>query len=402
MLTRRLIEKTQARLHRESGTVYKPHLDRLTIALAFPSTYYVGMSNLGFQTVYSIFNQHTEVVCERVFLPDPSDIEETARLRTGLFSMESQTPIRDFDILAFSLSYELDYPNALKIMALSHIPECKADRPPGKYPLVIAGGPAATFNPEPLAEFIEAFIVGEAEPILPSLLQYFLQLHHNHERPTSDQPPLARIDGVYVPRFYHPEYKPDGTIERIEVSDDAPRRVQRQWAKDLDAYPGTSVITTPDTEFSNMVLAEIGRGCGRKCRFCVAGYAYLPPRRRSRNAVLESLTKHEELYGRHRIGLLSASVFDHASALRICESLAEQDRLFSISSTRADTLDEQVVATLRKGGHGTLTIAPEAGTDRLRQIINKRMTDQDILLLRDGVEWRLSKIAALLYGRVAN
>jgi radical SAM superfamily enzyme YgiQ (UPF0313 family) len=378
MLTHQLVEKTQARLNIELGTVYKPHLDRLTVALAFPNTYHVGMSNLGFQTVYGLFNQSTDVVCERVFLPDPSDLDEAAQLRSGLFTLESQTPVGDFDVLAFSLSYELDYPNALKIMALSKIPERADERALGQFPLVIAGGPAATFNPEPLSPFIDAFVIGEAEPIMPDLLEYLLRLHHSRRHPASDLVSLARKDGVYVPRFYSASYNPDGTIQGTDISDGVPKLVERQWTKDLDAYPGLSVITTPDTEFSNMVLAEVSRGCGRKCRFCVAGYAYLPPRRRSRDAVLESLAEHEEIYGEHKVGLLSASVFDHPAALLISQSLAEKGRAFSISSTRADTLDEHVVEALRKGGHGTLTIAPEAGTDRLRRVINKRITDRDV------------------------
>ena len=377
MVSRRLAGKTRQRLDREIGTVHKAHAGRLKFALAFPNSYYLGMSNLGLQIVYRLLNDRDDAVCERVFLPDPRDLDE---IRPGdLFTMESQTPVRDFDVLAFSISYELDYPNVLRILTLSGLTQIAADRVSG--PLVIAGGPPATFNPEVLAPFIDAFVIGEAEEVLPELADV---LGKGHEDRLSLLEELAQVRGVYVPRFYEPEYKEDGTIETIRVSHGAPAKIRRRWMPALEPYAAVSAILTPETEFSNMILAEVARGCGRQCRFCVAGYAFLPPRARQAEAVLAGIRRMEQKAAERglahpRIGLLSASVFDHPSSVLICQELVERGRLFSISSTRADTLNSDIAQVLHRGGHETLTIAPEAGSDRLRAAVNKAMTDEDIM-----------------------
>ena len=378
MASRRLIEKTKQRLAREIGTVYKPHAGRLRFALAFPNAYYVGMSNLGLQVVYRLLNEREDTVCERVFLPDPGDSWPSG---TPLFTMESQTPVRDFDVLAFSLSYELDYPNVLRILGLAGLRE-DADSRNASDPLVIAGGPAATFNPEVLAPFVDLFVIGEAEEVVPELVGV-LGEHLSGDR-TELLMRLANVRGVYVPRFYKPEYNEDGTIRRVGAAQGVPKKVRRRWVQALDPYAAVSAIITPETEFSNMVLAEVARGCGRQCRFCIAGYAFLPPRARTPSAVLDGIRRMEEKARRRalehpRVGLLSASVFDHPSSLLVCRSLVERGRLFSISSTRPDTLDKDIVQALHRGGHETLTIAPEAGSDRLRLVINKAMTDEEIL-----------------------
>ena len=381
MSARRLIEKTKQRLDKEIGAVYKSHVGKLRVALAFPNTYYVGMSSLGFQTVYKLLNDREDVVCERVFIPDQSDIEYITTSQKPLFTMESQTPVRGFDVLVFSISYELDYPNVLKALTLSGLNE-KADERDRNSPLVIAGGPAVTFNPEILASFIDVFVIGEAEEVLPEIMDA-LQEHHDEDR-AELLLRLAGIEGVYVPRFYETAYKQDGTILRVKAAEGVPERIRRRWVKKLDAYTATSAILTPETEFSNMILAEVSRGCGRQCRFCIAGYAFLPPRARTPSAVLGGIQRmeekvHERLMGHPRIGLISASVFDHPSALLICQSLLERDRLFSISSTRADTLSRDIAETLHRGGQETLTIAPEAGSDRLRRVMNKCLFDEEIL-----------------------
>lgn len=383
MSSRRLVEKIRARLEKEKGTTYKGHSGRLRVALAFPNTYYVGMSNLGFQIVYGLLNDMDDVVCERVFLPDEADLEEIVRTGGTLVTMESQSAVRDFDILAYSLSYELDYPNVLRILSLCGIEPLSDKRVPlSGSPLLLAGGPAATFNPEPLASFIDAFAIGEAEVILPELID---AVFSGQELDTRDfLLKLSRVKGVYVPALYEPEYNQDGTIEHIKVAEGAPERISRQYLPELEEHTAVTGILTPETEFSNMILAEVARGCGRHCRFCVAGYAFLPPRSRQTEGVLDAVYSLGEMEGQPpRVGLLSASVFDHPSSKLICDSLAEADRLFSISSTRADTLSKDIVDVLRRGGHETLTIAPEAGTDRLRRTINKAMTDDDVYRAAD-------------------
>lgn len=381
MAARRLIEKIRRRLEKEIGAIYKPHAGRLRFALAFPNTYYVGMSNLGFQMVYRLLNDRDEAVCERVFLPDAADLDDLMRSRMPLFAIESQTPVRDFDVLAFSVSYELDYPNVLRMLSLSGLREEASERT-STDPLVIAGGPAVTFNPEVLAPFIDLFVIGEAEEVLPELVD-ILGKHRRGDRSKLLEK-LARVQGVYVPSFYEPRYKEDGTVREVRAARGAPDRVRRRWAPSLEPYPATSAILTPETEFSNMILAEVARGCGRQCRFCAAGYTFLPPRARAAAAVLEGIHRMEEKAAERsaahpRVGLLSASVFDHPSSLLVCQALVDRDRLFSISSTRPDTLDRDIAGILHRGGHETLTIAPEAGSDRLRLVINKAISHDDIL-----------------------
>ena len=381
MAKRRFIENIKERLAKEVGTVYKPHAGRLRFALAFPNSYYVGMSNLGLQTVYRILNEREDSVCERVFLPDPSDADELLRTGDRLVTMESQTPVRDFDVLAFSVSYELDYANVLRILRLSGIEESAAERGPAD-PLVIAGGPTATFNPEVLAPFVDAFVIGEAEEVLPEVVDLLAEGCAGDREELLLK--LAHVDGVYAPRFYEPEYNDDGTIRRVRATHGVPETVRRCWLPRLESHAAASVILTPETEFSNMILAEVARGCGRKCRFCVAGYTYLPPRAGSPDGVLDAIRRAEERFAkssgsRPRIGLISASIFDHPSSMLICQSLAERDRLFSISSTRADTLNRDIAQILRRGGQETLTIAPEAGSYRLRCAIGKGMTDEDLI-----------------------
>ncbi|MHB0913083.1 MAG: radical SAM protein [Armatimonadota bacterium] len=344
MPSRRVIEKGRARLGREIGTVRKSHADRVKFALAFPNTYHVGMSNLGFQIIYRLLNDRNDCVCERTFLPDAEDIGEASPLVT----LESETPVRDFDVVAFSLSYELDYPNVLRILSLSGIPELAEERSDG--PLVIAGGPAATFNPETMAPFVDAFAIGEAEAILPGIVE---TLRGTNRADLLDA--LAKVPGVYVPRLGN--------------------RVQRQYVPSLEDHAAASAILTPETEFGNMVLAEVSRGCGRRCRFCAAGHIFLPARSRSARSVIAEI----ERWGGNRVGLVGASVFDHPSSVLICDALVERGRLFSISSTRADTLNADIAQTLHRGGHETLTIAPEAGTERLRMAIGKRLTDEAVL-----------------------
>ncbi len=401
-MSRRLIEKTRGRLSRETGTIHRTHAGNIRFALAFSNTYYVGMSSLGFQIVYGLLNDTDGSMCERVFLPDPPELAELRRTGDSLITMESQTAVRDFDVVAFSVSFELDYPNLLRILALSRIDEVAGERGPDQ-PLVIAGGPAVTFNPEPLAPFVDAFVLGEAEEVLPEIVGTLREMgFHDREELLRA---LSRIEGVYVPSLYRPIYHADGTTERTETLNGAPERISRRWVRRLEDFDAVTVITTPDTEFSNMLLAEVARGCGRQCRFCAAGYAFLPPRARSAESVLSALgvrwlgtavpaaefdevprqggvePPHPEGGGGAppRAGLVSASVFDHPSSLLICKALLERERLFSISSMRADTLNRDIAETLRRGGHETLTIAPEAGTERLRLVLNKGMPDDEIL-----------------------
>ncbi len=363
--------KTQFRIDNEIGAVIKPHGDRLTFALAFPNTYSLGMSSLGFQTIYRIINDRSDSVCERVFLPD-----DNCAANEPLLTIESLKPLTDFDIAAFSLSFEMDYHNALRMMISSKIEPYSNKRIDNENnPIIIAGGIAVTFNPEPLADFIDLFVIGEGEEAVNEITECIV--HHKDLNKADLLKKLALIDGVYVPRYYNPLYKVDGTIDRIDADEKAPKLINRRWVKNIGEHPASTLITTPDTQFSNMILVEIARGCGRQCRFCAAGFACLPSRPSNPKAVMDAIMAHD--HTKHRVGLMSASVFDHAASLDICRQLINEGCMFSISSTRADTLNEETAELLIKGGHKTLTIAPEAGTDRLRNVINKVISHTEII-----------------------
>jgi radical SAM family uncharacterized protein len=366
MLPPRFTEGVRKLLAQESGTVYKPHNGRISFALAFPNTYRLGMSALGFQLVYGMLNAMPDVVCERVFLPEQADMDQMAKSRTPLFGMESQTPVGEFDVLGFSIAFEIDYVNMLRMLSMSGLPLLAWERDES-HPLVIAGGPCATFNPEPIAEFVDVFLIGEAEDAIPDIVET-LRFAGNHSR-LELLHELAKIEGVYVPRFYLHKWGPDGLIEGLDVIGGAPERVKRRVTKDLDAHNAGSVVLTPNTEFADLALAEAIRGCGRKCRFCAAGYIDLPPRPRE--------VKLPE--GGRRVGLVGSAVFDHPGAAAICEAITDQGREFSVSAIRIETLTPRLAELMRKGGQETITIAPEAGTERLRTSINKMITDEDVM-----------------------
>ncbi len=365
-MSRILIEKARKRLERETGTIYTPLEGRLRVALAFPRPYSLGMSALGFQIVYGLMNSIPGVACERVFLPDASDLKEFQRSRTRLFSLESQTPVADFDLLAFSVSYELDYTKIAQILDLAGLPVFSEDRDES-HPLVIAGGPCATFNPEPLAEIIDAFAIGDAEELVGDLVDAIKKSGNKNRDDLLGE--LAQVPGIYIPRFYTPKYNEDGTFAGMDVRSPAPPKVTKRIVRNLNDYKNTALILTPEAEFSNMLLAEAMRGCKRQCRFCVSGYTGLPPRPRD----IPKLPEGE------RVGLVGSAVFDHPEARAICESLTKEGREFSISSTRVETLTDELAQMMYQGGQRTMTIAPEAGTEALRKVINKPTTDAEIL-----------------------
>ena len=268
-------ERARVILSKETGHVIKPHGARLRIALAFPNTYWVGMSNLGFQTVYRLFNDQPDTVCERVFLPPKQELAELVASGTPLVTLESQTLVGDFDVIAFSVSFEWDYVNVLTLLRLAGLPPYVAERT-SRHPLIVVGGAVTFVNPEPLAPFADVIAAGEGEVLVPAISRAFAA--------ASDRRDLLRIlageRGFYVPSLYQPQYGPDGALSGFRASAaEAPVPVRKAALKTTQTVdpPATSIFT-PDTEFGSRFLVEVVRGCANLCRFCWAGYNYLPIR----------------------------------------------------------------------------------------------------------------------------
>ena len=326
-------------LEGERGTIQKDWGGRLPIALVFPNSYYLGMSSLAVHTLYRLWNSRDEVVCERVF--SGSSVPP--------LSLESASPLDYFPVLAFTISYEVDYFNVVEILRSAGLPPRAADRD-DSHPLVIAGGPAVSANPEPLAPLLDAVLIGELEPVFEPLTAALRLVPDGREAALGA---LAQVPGVYLPN--------------LVFGSTPPPRIRRQWLEDLDAVPTHSAIFTPDTEFGDMGLIEIARGCGRGCRFCLAGYAYRPPRQRSVDSILaqaRELLKHQD-----RVGLVSAAVSDHFAIDQLATELRALGARISVSSMRVDPVSEPLVRALAESGTRTLTIAPEAGSERLRRAI---------------------------------
>ena len=375
-MTRTLHEKADALLAAEQGVIRKASDAAVAVALAYPNTYHVGMSNLGVHQIYSILNSRVDTVCERVFLPDEQDIDEYARTRTKLFTLESKRPVNEFDILAFSISFEQDYLNVLEMLKLADIPRESRERSE-HHPLVVFGGACSFFNPEPLADFFDLVVIGEGEEIAHELIEVF-QAHRSKGR-TELLRQLCRVPGIYVPRLYDVLYHDDNTInKRVRIEPAAPERIVKRTTADLNATPAATAVLTPNTEFSDRYLAEVTRGCGRHCRFCMAGYIYLPPRSLSKERATEQARKADDLCG--RIGLVGAALSDYPEIGEVCSAIQGS---VSVSSLRADSVSEVLIERLAKSGHKTISIAPEAGSERLRAVINKGVTEDDILRAAD-------------------
>ena len=369
----------RSRLAAERGFIKKDWGGkRLTVALAYPNTYAVGMSSLGFQVVYGLFNQRPDVVAERVFLPEGQEMSLYLQSGEPLLSLESQRPVHDFDILAFSVSFENDYPNILKILDLSGIAFQSQERE-AKDPFVMGGGITAFLNPEPIAPFFDFFLLGEAEANLSQFIDYFIDINHWKRARDECLKDLAfGINSLYVPSLYRQEYNRDGTIRVLEPRfQDLPEKIAAPIFQTSGKEVPCSTILTPDTQFNDRVLVELGRGCGHACRFCAAGYVYRPPRTYAEGAIRSQVKK--ALDSGSPVGLLSAAVSDIPGIEKITREIIETGGHFSVSSLRAETVTPGMLEDLRKSGQRTIAIAPEAGTERLRRVINKHLSEDQIL-----------------------
>ena len=367
-------------LAKERGRLYRnPRGRGLDVALAYPNTYHVGMSSLGFQAVYQLFNIQPGVTCERVFIPDVN-IENSFQNKP-LVTLESQTQVSEFDLLAFSVSFETDFMNIPKLLRLSRIPIKSAARDES-HPLVVLGGAAAFLNPEPVAPFVDVVCVGDGEKLAPVLVDALKSFETRDDLLRF----LSKIEGFYIPRFYSFKYDENGRLAEIIPDEGVNPRIsiaraplQRQNGNkkiEPDFIPFSSIITE-DTEMSGRLLVEISRGCSMGCRFCWAGYSYLPPRIFSAAKVLSIASEMRE--ATNKVGLVATAVCDHPEIRTILSNLEEMGYEISVSSLRMDQLSPELLDFLLRGNEDQISIAPETGSDRLRRTINKNTSNEEII-----------------------
>jgi radical SAM superfamily enzyme YgiQ (UPF0313 family) len=367
-MSRILETRARRRLAAEIGTIQKPHGGSLRIALAYPNRYYVGMSNVGFQAVYRFWNEISDVVCERVFLPDAEELREYQRCGLPLRTLESQTPVGEFDVLAFSITFEPDELNLVRILELARIPPLARDRGEA-HPLVLAGGPITFLNPEPMAPFLDVVAIGEAEALLPPLTEALRSRRPRREILEA----LGAQEGFCVPSLANEER----------------RIVRAKMGKRADLPPPATYVLTSATEMSGKFLVEVSRGCPTLCSFCWAGYNYLPKRSFEIEKILEAARAAREHTS--DIGLVSTAVGAHREIVPLLEALKELGFRISVSSLRFEDLRAELLDPLSASGERTLAVAPEVGTDRLRFAIHKRVSNDEILektdlILSRGIE----------------
>ncbi|NKB90279.1 MAG: radical SAM protein [Acidobacteria bacterium] len=373
-----LQERARARLERETAHV-RPAADaRLRIALAYPNTYSVGMSNLGMHTLYRLLNALPGVRCERVFLPDPVDLERHKQTGTSLFALESLDPVSSFDLLAFSASFENDYRNLVEMLDLAGIAR-RAEQRTHHDPLVLMGGAAVSINPEPVAPFLDIGCVGEGEELVAPLVDACFAATSRED--LLDR--LAQAPGFYVPARYDPVYElgTDGVIPRfsgLAVAQNAPDVVTKVRASlDRPSRVAATAIHTPDTEFGDRVTVEVARGCTKGCRYCWVGYSILPFRVHTAEDVLAAVRPWRDRVD--RVGLVATALLDHPGIEDIATQLrADGFKVFS-PSLIISTLRESLLEAVIDSGQETVTIAPEAGSDRMRQVVMKKITNEEIL-----------------------
>lgn len=368
-----LIDRLQALYKDEDSRVtVNPHVGQ-KVAIVYPNTYFVGMSNLGLHIIYEEINLRNDSVCERIFLPEKKELEAYDKTKTPLMSVETQRPMHQFDVVAFDVTFEMDYFNIPLMLRHGRVPIMGKDRTEFD-PIVIAGGPCATFNPEPFADFIDAFIIGEGEGIVTAVLERIRKGREYGESREETISALAQIDGVYVPVLYTPQYDDNKRFVGYDIAEGAPKTIRRHFEPLTSG--GETVIATNFTEFGAMYIIEVARGCGRHCRFCMAGYCFRVPRVRPLEILKEGVDRAEKL-GK-KVGLMGAAISDYPEVDELVTYIRSKDMRYSCASLRADSLTQAVVDGLADSGQKTITIAPETGSERLRRVINKGISEEHL------------------------
>jgi radical SAM family uncharacterized protein len=356
----------------DSRVTVNPHAGQ-KVAIVYPNTYFVGMSNLGLHIIYEEINLRNDSVCERIFLPEKKELEAYDKTKTPLMSVETQRPMHQFDVVAFDVTFEMDYFHIPLMLRHGRVPIMGKDRTEFD-PIVIAGGPCATFNPEPFADFIDAFIIGEGEGIVSRVLDIIRDGKMEGLDRHAILRQLADVSGVYVPSLYVPIYNEDGEFKGYDIVEGVPKTIKRHY--EMLTSGGETVVATNYTEFGAMYIIEVARGCGRHCRFCMAGYCFRVPRVRPLDILKEGVERAEKL-GK-KVGLMGAAISDYPEVDELVNYIRSKDMRYSCASLRADSLTQAVVDGLADSGQKTITIAPETGSERLRRVINKGISEEHL------------------------
>lgn len=356
----------------DSRVTVNPHAGQ-KVAIVYPNTYFVGMSNLGLHIIYEEINLRNDSVCERIFLPEKKELEAYDKTKTPLMSVETQRPMHQFDVVAFDVTFEMDYFHIPLMLRHGRVPIMGKDRTEFD-PIVIAGGPCATFNPEPFADFIDAFIIGEGEGIVSRVLDIIRDGKMEGLDRHAILRQLADVSGVYVPSLYVPIYNEDGEFKGYDIVEGVPKTIKRHF--EMLTSGGETVVATNYTEFGAMYIIEVARGCGRHCRFCMAGYCFRVPRVRPLDILKEGVERADKL-GK-KVGLMGAAISDYPEVDELVNYIRSKDMRYSCASLRADSLTQAVVDGLADSGQKTITIAPETGSERLRRVINKGISEEHL------------------------
>ncbi len=381
-----LRQRARERIARERLLYQRRSGGELSVCVVYPNVYRLAMANLGFQAVFQIFDSHRLVDADRAFLPDPDELA-AMRTRGRLVSFEQGRPLSDFDIIAFSVAFETDYLNLLAILDLAGIPARRRSRANRAYPLVICGGSAVFLNPEPIADFVDLFLIGEGEEMVPEFLERYAAARKLGTAELLDA--VSEIGGAYRPERFNPVYNESGRLVELAFSGMGEPRVSRRVVRNLDRFPTASRILTEESVFGDMYLVEASRGCQWGCRFCAAGFMYRPIRYRAPEGLAEEARR--GLAERQVIGLVGAEMASVPGVAGLAAEVAARGGRLSPSSLKADCITPALAAALTRAGSHSVTIAPEAGSERMRKVINKNLSEPQILgaaelLVGHGVE----------------